>query len=111
MTEHAGAIKSRQFPTMRHAPLYWPETPPFALWKWLARNTKRPHGLRGNISVVEWRKLAVCKNARRSGETHEEFTRRALIEFAAFQVAARRHCKLPVPEWVEELLAAERGNR
>ena len=103
MTESLGGIK-------RHAPLYWPDSPPFSLWKWCARNTKRPNGLRGNISVVEWRKLAVWKNARYSGESHEQFTRRALIEFAAFQVSARRQCKLPVPEFVLELLAAELGN-
>ncbi len=89
--------------------LYWPETPPFDLWKWAARNTKRPDG-RGCMSVLDWRKLAVYKNARRPGETHEQFTKRALLDFARFQVKARRDCKLPVPLWVEELLAVELGN-
>lgn len=103
-TEHLGGIKQR------HSVLYWPDTPPVALWKWCARNTKRPNGERGCISVVDWRKLAVWKNARKPGESHEDFTRRALVEFAAFQVAARRAVKLPVPDEVLEMLAAEVGN-
>ena len=83
---------------------------PRYLWKWCSGKTKREGYERQTISMHEWRERAVWDNCRVAGETHPDFTKRAMIAYARKQISERRRLKLFVPERIEELLAGECGN-
>ncbi len=100
MTEHLGGV--RRFPKLQ-----WPDKDLFNLWRWCAAHTRRPEGGAGCVGIKAWRQMAVWGNRRRAGESHGDFTLRAMLESARRQIAERRKLNLSVPVNIMEMLADE----